>query len=170
MTAGLTPLLAKDATHHNPGCVINISSIASISPVSVGSRLASRGNGLWSCQYSFFVLFFKRLNSPKTTPARQQVNNPYRYYSALLTGFSFLSQPPHDATCRDSWTPVHHVRVQLALWMFLTSIEQCERHLPWVRNIFLEGRMSRVNRRSQRIPLEDDRLRPEECGWCGKNG
>jgi NAD(P)-dependent dehydrogenase (short-subunit alcohol dehydrogenase family) len=48
VTAGFTPLLAKDATNHNPGSVINISSIASISPVSVGSRPASRGSGLWS--------------------------------------------------------------------------------------------------------------------------
>ena len=170
MTAGLTPLLAKDATHHNPGCVINISSIASISPVSVGSRLASPGSGLWSCQYSFFLLFSQRLNSPKTTLARQRVNDPYRYCFALLTDTLFLSQPPHDATCRDTWTSVHYVRVQLTLWMFLTSIEQCERHLPWVRYTFLKGRMFRIDRRSQRIPLEDDCIRPEECGWRGKNG
>jgi len=48
VTAGLTPLLAKDATNRDPGCVINISSIASVSPLSVGSRLAASGHGLWS--------------------------------------------------------------------------------------------------------------------------
>ena len=55
MTAGLTPLLAKDATNHDPGRVINISSNASVSPVSVGSRLLHAGHGVWSCWYrSFF--------------------------------------------------------------------------------------------------------------------
>lgn len=49
MTAGLTPLLAKDATNHDPGRVINISSTASVSPVSVGSRLLHAGHGVWSC-------------------------------------------------------------------------------------------------------------------------
>ncbi|KAF8268336.1 rhamnolipids biosynthesis 3-oxoacyl-reductase [Lactarius quietus] len=48
VTAGLTPLLAKDATNRDPGSVINISSTASVSPVSVGSRLLGSGHGLWS--------------------------------------------------------------------------------------------------------------------------
>jgi len=48
VTVGLTPLLAKDSTNHNPGRVINISSIAAISPLAVGSRLANNGNGVWS--------------------------------------------------------------------------------------------------------------------------
>jgi NAD(P)-dependent dehydrogenase (short-subunit alcohol dehydrogenase family) len=48
VTAGLTPLLAKDSTNHEPGCVINISSVAAISAVAGGSRLSSSGNGLWS--------------------------------------------------------------------------------------------------------------------------
>jgi len=48
VTVGLTPLLAKDSTNHNPGRVINISSVAAISPLAVGSRLANNGNGVWS--------------------------------------------------------------------------------------------------------------------------
>jgi len=48
VTAGLTPLLAKDSTNHDPGRVINISSIASVSALAAGSRLANDGNGHWS--------------------------------------------------------------------------------------------------------------------------
>ncbi|KAH9174812.1 rhamnolipids biosynthesis 3-oxoacyl-reductase [Lactarius sanguifluus] len=48
VTAGLAPLLAKDSTNHEPGRVINISSIAGFSPHAGGSRLAGDGNGLWS--------------------------------------------------------------------------------------------------------------------------
>ncbi|KAH9026278.1 rhamnolipids biosynthesis 3-oxoacyl-reductase [Lactarius deliciosus] len=48
VTAGLAPLLAKDSTNHEPGRIINISSIAGFSPHAGGSRLAGDGNGLWS--------------------------------------------------------------------------------------------------------------------------
>ncbi|KAI9462771.1 rhamnolipids biosynthesis 3-oxoacyl-reductase [Lactarius psammicola] len=48
VTAGLAPLLAKDSTNRDPGRVINISSIAAISPLAGGSRLSSSGNGVWS--------------------------------------------------------------------------------------------------------------------------
>ncbi|KAI0305293.1 hypothetical protein B0F90DRAFT_1703223 [Multifurca ochricompacta] len=48
VTAGLTPLLAKDSTNHDPARVINISSIAGFSANASGSRLAGGDNGLWS--------------------------------------------------------------------------------------------------------------------------
>jgi len=48
VTAGLTPLLAKDSDNHDPARVINISSIAALSPIANYSKLAGRGNGLWS--------------------------------------------------------------------------------------------------------------------------
>ncbi|TFK35508.1 hypothetical protein BDQ12DRAFT_688253 [Crucibulum laeve] len=51
MTAGLSDLLAKDATNADPGRVINISSTASVEPQSEGS-LSSDGNGTWSYQPS----------------------------------------------------------------------------------------------------------------------
>ncbi|KAH9985639.1 rhamnolipids biosynthesis 3-oxoacyl-reductase [Russula compacta] len=47
ITAGLTPLLAKDATNHDPGRVINLSSIAGISPLATGT-VTSPGTGVWS--------------------------------------------------------------------------------------------------------------------------
>ncbi|KAI9507269.1 rhamnolipids biosynthesis 3-oxoacyl-reductase [Russula earlei] len=47
-TVGFAPLLAKDATNHDPGRVINISSIAGLSPVAGSTKLAGSGNGLWS--------------------------------------------------------------------------------------------------------------------------
>ncbi|ETW77370.1 hypothetical protein HETIRDRAFT_52289 [Heterobasidion irregulare TC 32-1] len=46
--APLTKLLEKDSTNADPGRVINISSIAGISPVAEGSRVLGEGNGLWS--------------------------------------------------------------------------------------------------------------------------
>jgi len=48
VTSGLTSLLAKDSTSHDPGRVINISSVAGFSPLAHDSRLAGNGNGLWS--------------------------------------------------------------------------------------------------------------------------
>ncbi|KAK2460697.1 hypothetical protein APHAL10511_007167 [Amanita phalloides] len=51
MTAGLTPLLAKDSTNQDPSRVINISSTASVEPHSEGA-LSSEGNGTWSYQPS----------------------------------------------------------------------------------------------------------------------
>ncbi|KAI0044439.1 rhamnolipids biosynthesis 3-oxoacyl-reductase [Auriscalpium vulgare] len=48
VTAGLTELLAKDSTNREPGHVINISSIAGISPNAESKKVASAGSGLWS--------------------------------------------------------------------------------------------------------------------------
>ncbi|KAF8480280.1 rhamnolipids biosynthesis 3-oxoacyl-reductase [Russula ochroleuca] len=48
VTAGFTPLLAKDSNNHDPARVINISSIAGLSPIADRSKLAGNGNGLWS--------------------------------------------------------------------------------------------------------------------------
>ncbi|KAI0246184.1 rhamnolipids biosynthesis 3-oxoacyl-reductase [Lactifluus subvellereus] len=48
VTAGLTPLLAKDSTNHDPARVINISSIAGLSPIASGLKIAAGNNGLWS--------------------------------------------------------------------------------------------------------------------------
>jgi hypothetical protein len=57
VTAGFTPLLAKDSNNHDPARVINISSIAALSPISNRSKLAGAGNGLWSCQFSSLLYF-----------------------------------------------------------------------------------------------------------------
>ncbi|EAU81947.1 rhamnolipids biosynthesis 3-oxoacyl-[acyl-carrier-protein] reductase [Coprinopsis cinerea okayama7 len=51
MTAGLAPLLKKDATNQDPGRVINISSTASVEPAAEGA-LSADGNGTWSYQPS----------------------------------------------------------------------------------------------------------------------
>jgi len=48
VTVGFTPLLAKDSTNHDPGHVINISSIAGFSPLAGSSKLAGGDSGLWS--------------------------------------------------------------------------------------------------------------------------
>ncbi|KAF8500246.1 hypothetical protein F5888DRAFT_1680438 [Russula emetica] len=48
VTVGFTPLLAKDSNNRDPARVINISSIAALSPVADRSKLAGEGNGLWS--------------------------------------------------------------------------------------------------------------------------
>ncbi|EJD46243.1 rhamnolipids biosynthesis 3-oxoacyl-reductase [Auricularia subglabra TFB-10046 SS5] len=50
LTSALTDLLAKDATNVDPGRVINIASVAGISPQAEGGTvsLAGDGNGLWS--------------------------------------------------------------------------------------------------------------------------
>lgn len=48
MTSGLTPLLAQGATNINPGRVINISSVAGISPSASDTGLGDAGTGLWS--------------------------------------------------------------------------------------------------------------------------
>ncbi|KAF8485633.1 putative NADPH-dependent beta-ketoacyl reductase [Gautieria morchelliformis] len=48
ITQGLTEPLAKDSTSHDPGRVINISSVAGFSPIVEGSHVADRGTGLWS--------------------------------------------------------------------------------------------------------------------------
>ena len=49
VTVGFTPLLAKDATNHDSARVINISSVAGLSPIASGTKLSSSSNGLWSC-------------------------------------------------------------------------------------------------------------------------
>jgi NAD(P)-dependent dehydrogenase (short-subunit alcohol dehydrogenase family) len=48
LTAGLSDLLAKDATNLAPGRVINISSIASVATDAEASRLSAPGTGLYS--------------------------------------------------------------------------------------------------------------------------
>ncbi|EKM57118.1 uncharacterized protein PHACADRAFT_254693 [Phanerochaete carnosa HHB-10118-sp] len=48
LTVGLTELLAKGATPDDPGRVINISSMAAVNTIALGSGLADVGNGLWS--------------------------------------------------------------------------------------------------------------------------
>jgi len=48
MTFGLSDLLAKDSTSHDPGRVINISSVAGVAAHAEGSRTANEGTGLWS--------------------------------------------------------------------------------------------------------------------------
>jgi len=57
VTVGFTPLLAKDSTNHDPARVINISSIAGISPIASGIMLAGTGNGVWSCLSCSLLLF-----------------------------------------------------------------------------------------------------------------
>ncbi|KAL0576069.1 hypothetical protein V5O48_005897 [Marasmius crinis-equi] len=47
MTAGLTNLLSKDSTSHDPGRVINITSTASVQ-ASAESEVSAQGNGVWS--------------------------------------------------------------------------------------------------------------------------
>jgi len=47
VTAGLTPLLVKDSTNLDPARVINISSVAGLSP-HTESPLSGEGNGTWS--------------------------------------------------------------------------------------------------------------------------
>ncbi|KAI9325909.1 hypothetical protein DFJ73DRAFT_867775 [Zopfochytrium polystomum] len=47
LTVALSPLLAKNATNNDPGRVINISSVASVSPVAE-MNLAAAGDGTWS--------------------------------------------------------------------------------------------------------------------------
>ncbi|KII89437.1 hypothetical protein PLICRDRAFT_175614 [Plicaturopsis crispa FD-325 SS-3] len=48
VTVGLTDLLVKDSTNLDPARVINISSVASLSPRAEGGTLASPGTGTWS--------------------------------------------------------------------------------------------------------------------------
>lgn len=51
----LTDVLAKDATAHDPGRVINISSIAGLTPIAYDDRLTGGAtNGLWSCKSRCF--------------------------------------------------------------------------------------------------------------------
>ena len=52
LTAALTPPLTKDTTNLAPGRVINISSIASLSPRTEGNKLAGEGDGLYSYNVS----------------------------------------------------------------------------------------------------------------------
>jgi len=48
VTQGLTELLAKNSTSHDPGRVINISSVASFRANSEGGKLSAAGSGVWS--------------------------------------------------------------------------------------------------------------------------
>ena len=48
MSVGLLDLLKKDADNVNPGRIINVSSVASISPIAEGG-LSAVGNGTYSC-------------------------------------------------------------------------------------------------------------------------
>jgi len=48
MTQGLSDLLSKDATNVDPGRVINISSVASITPSAEGRATSAAGHGTWS--------------------------------------------------------------------------------------------------------------------------
>jgi len=49
LTVALTDVLTKDATSHDPGRVINISSIAGLTPIPYDDRLTGgKGAGLWS--------------------------------------------------------------------------------------------------------------------------
>jgi len=48
MTAGLTDYLEKDASSTDPGRVINISSVASVSAHAEESAVAAEGHGVWS--------------------------------------------------------------------------------------------------------------------------
>lgn len=57
LTAGLTPLLAREATNINPGRVINISSVAGLDPKTEDSELSAPGMGLWSCELSLPLPF-----------------------------------------------------------------------------------------------------------------
>ncbi len=51
LTAALTPLLVKDSTNIAPGRVINIASVAGVSP-HVESDLSDAGTGLYSYNVS----------------------------------------------------------------------------------------------------------------------
>jgi len=48
LTAALTPMLAKDTTNIDPGRVINVASVAGISPRAEGGGGAQKGHGVWS--------------------------------------------------------------------------------------------------------------------------
>ncbi|OSX56861.1 hypothetical protein POSPLADRAFT_1062368 [Postia placenta MAD-698-R-SB12] len=48
LTVGLTAVLAKDATNEDPGRVINISSIAGLTPTPYDHRVSTDTHGLWS--------------------------------------------------------------------------------------------------------------------------
>jgi len=48
MTVGLSDLLAKDSHSHDPGRVINISSVAGLDPLAEDTALGAQGSGLWS--------------------------------------------------------------------------------------------------------------------------
>ncbi|KAF9265913.1 NAD(P)-binding protein [Marasmius fiardii PR-910] len=51
MTVGLTDLLSKDSNSYDPARVINVSSVAAVSP-NAETPLAAEGNGTWSYQPS----------------------------------------------------------------------------------------------------------------------
>ncbi|KZV60186.1 rhamnolipids biosynthesis 3-oxoacyl-reductase [Peniophora sp. CONT] len=48
MTVGLADLLAKDATSHSPGSVINMSSVAGLNPIADAGRLSAGNTGVYS--------------------------------------------------------------------------------------------------------------------------
>ncbi|VDB87172.1 unnamed protein product [Peniophora sp. CBMAI 1063] len=48
MTVGLSDLLAKDATNHSPGVVLNMSSVAGINPVAESGRLSANNSSVYS--------------------------------------------------------------------------------------------------------------------------
>ena len=79
VTVGLTPLLAKDSTNHDPARVINISSIAAISPISTGTNVTGGENGVWSCQFSFLVaiILMKFSTRSQIMLAKPPVRDPH---------------------------------------------------------------------------------------------
>lgn len=55
LSCSLTDVLAKDATSHDPGRVINISSVAGLTPIPYDDRLTGGpNNGLWSCKPTYY--------------------------------------------------------------------------------------------------------------------
>lgn len=80
MTSNLADLLAKDATSLDPGRVINISSVASISTAAEGSHLSGAGNGLWSYHAS------KAAVNQLTATLASSLSHRYITVNAILPG------------------------------------------------------------------------------------
>ncbi|TFY82788.1 hypothetical protein EWM64_g1225 [Hericium alpestre] len=115
LTVAFTDLLAKDSTNIDPGRVINVSSIAGVSPVAQGSKVAGPSSGLWSYHTSkaAVTLASKRITVNAILPG---------IFPSKMTAFGFKLAGGQDQMAEGHpWGRVGNARDLAGVVLFLVS-------------------------------------------------
>ncbi|KAI0729577.1 rhamnolipids biosynthesis 3-oxoacyl-reductase [Fomitopsis betulina] len=124
LTVALTDVLAKDATAHDPGRVINISSIAGLTPIAYDDRLTGGAtNGLWSYNTSKAAVNHLTTQLASTLTSRHITVNAILpgIFPSKMTAFGFKQHGVDTMNKENPWGRMGEPRDMAGVALFLAS-------------------------------------------------
>ncbi|EPT01965.1 NAD-binding protein [Fomitopsis schrenkii] len=124
LTVALTDVLAKDATSHDPGRVINISSVAGLTPIAYDDRLTGGPkNGLWSYNTSKAAVNHLTTQLASTLTSRHITVNAILpgIFPSKMTAFGFKQHGVDTISKENPWGRTGEPRDMAGVALFLAS-------------------------------------------------